>query len=80
MLKKFITILLTGLIITLIGCATQHKVTLEPVEVKPIHITIDVNIRVDRALDDFFGDIDEVAEKIDTEKPDKTGSKNTEGL
>jgi hypothetical protein len=37
------------------GCtmSTKHEV-----EVKPMHITIDVNVRVDRALDDFFGDID----------------------
>lgn len=39
------------------GC-TQHKVEVAPVEVKPIHITIDVNVKVDRALDDFFEDID----------------------
>ncbi|MDH3393299.1 MAG: hypothetical protein OEL66_04780 [Desulfobulbaceae bacterium] len=38
---------------------SRHDVTLQPVEVKPIHITIDVNIKVDRALDDFFGDLDE---------------------
>lgn len=80
MFKKFIVILSTGLILSAMGCATEHRVTLEPVEVKPIHITIDVNIRVDRALDDFFGDIDEVAEKIDTETPEDTGSENTDGL
>ncbi|MBK8476890.1 MAG: hypothetical protein IPL39_11455 [Opitutaceae bacterium] len=28
------------------------------VEVKPIHITVDVNVRVEKALDDFFGDLD----------------------
>lgn len=28
------------------------------VEVKPIHITVDVNVKVDKALDDFFGDLD----------------------
>jgi hypothetical protein len=28
------------------------------VDVKPIHITVDVNVKVDKALDDFFGDID----------------------
>ena len=38
---------------------SRHDVTLQPVEVKPIHITIDINIKVDRALDDFFGDLDE---------------------
>ena len=43
------------------GCATQHRVEVAPVEVKPIHITIDVNIKVDRALDDFFGDLDQKA-------------------
>jgi hypothetical protein len=28
------------------------------VEVKPIHITVDVNVKVDKALDDLFGDLD----------------------
>ena len=45
------------------ACNTQHAVEVAPVEIKPIHITIDVNIKVDRALDDFFGDIDEEEEK-----------------
>lgn len=40
------------------ACATRHEVAVAPVEVKPIHIIIDVNIKVDRALDNFFGDID----------------------
>lgn len=40
------------------ACSTSHQVELKPVEVKPIHITIDVNVKVDRALDDFFSDID----------------------
>jgi Skp family chaperone for outer membrane proteins len=56
-----------GGVMLLLGCSTQHAVEVKPVEVKPIHITIDVNIRVDRALDDFFGDIDEVAEDIDAD-------------
>lgn len=38
---------------------TRHEVEVKPVEIKPIHITIDVNVRVDRALDDFFGDLDQ---------------------
>ena len=41
------------------GCSTSHRVEVAPVEVKPIHITIDVNVKVDKALDDFFSDIDE---------------------
>ncbi len=46
------------------ACATRHEVEVKPLEIKPIHITIDVNVKVDRALDDFFGDIDETAETI----------------
>lgn len=44
------------------GC-TRHEVEMKPVEIKPIHITIDVNVKVDKALDDFFGDIDDSQEK-----------------
>jgi Skp family chaperone for outer membrane proteins len=46
------------------GC-TQHKVEVAPVEVKPIHITIDVNVKVDKALDEFFDEVDSAAEKIE---------------
>ncbi len=46
------------------GC-TQHKVEVAPVEIKPIHITIDVNVKVDKALDDFFSDIDDTEENIE---------------
>lgn len=37
------------------GCL---QVSTEPIEVKPIHITVDVNVRVEKALDDFFGNLD----------------------
>jgi len=47
------------------GC-TRHEVDVKPVEIKPIHITIDVNVKVDRALDDFFSDIDDAAQSEKT--------------
>jgi Skp family chaperone for outer membrane proteins len=47
------------------GCSTQHKVEVAPVEVKPIHITIDVNVKVDKALDDFFSDVDNANENVE---------------
>lgn len=50
----------TAALLFLGGC-TKHEVELKPVEIKPIHITIDINVKVDRALDDFFGDLDEAA-------------------
>ncbi|MFH2091833.1 MAG: YnbE family lipoprotein [Pseudomonadota bacterium] len=46
------------------GCQTSHQVELKPVEIKPIHITIDVNVRVQKALDDFFEDIEAVEDKV----------------
>ncbi len=53
----------TGLVLLLSGCRTQHAIEVAPVEVKPIHITIDINIKVDKALDDFFGDLDSFEEE-----------------
>jgi hypothetical protein len=45
----------------LAGCL---NVKTEPIEVKPIHITVDVNVKVERALDDFFGDLDKKSATI----------------
>jgi len=43
------------------GCLSVRT---EPIEVKPIHVTVDVNVKVDRALDDFFGDLDQKSSTI----------------
>ena len=45
------------------GCTPKLE-TVHKIEVAPMHITIDVNVKVDRALDDFFGDLDEAKEDI----------------
>jgi hypothetical protein len=41
-----------GGVILAVACSANVKV--EPVEVKPIKMTIDVHIKVDRQLDEFF--------------------------
>jgi hypothetical protein len=64
MIKPILLILAASMVLTYIGC-TQHKVEVAPVEVKPIHITIDVNVKVDRALDDYFGDIDAAEDQLE---------------
>ncbi len=51
-----------ALAFSLTAC-TQHQVEVKPVEIKPIHITIDINVKIDKDLDDFFGDIDEAQTK-----------------
>ncbi len=64
MKKKIPVIFIIGMSIILSGCVsvkTQHKV-------EPIHITMDINVKVDRALDDFFGDLDAQAQEIKGEE------------
>ncbi len=61
MMKRYSVGLLAALVLlaALNACQTQHKVeTVHKVEVAPMHITIDINLKVDKALDDFFGDLD----------------------
>lgn len=58
-LKNCIILSLFGVGLFSLSACTSHEVEVKPVEIKPIHITIDINIKVDRALDDFFGDLDE---------------------
>jgi hypothetical protein len=60
---RFLPILLLPLACS--GCLTvrtQH-------EVKPIHITVDVNLKVQNALNDFFGDLDRKSETIEAAPP-----------
>ncbi len=64
MIKHILILLGASFVLSAAGC-TQHKVEVAPVEIKPIHITIDVNVKVDRALDSFFGDIDAAREQIE---------------
>jgi hypothetical protein len=51
------------LAVLLTACFT-HTVESAPIEIKPIHITMDINLRVQRELDEFF-DFEEPA-KPDT--------------
>lgn len=49
------------------GCIhTKHEIDVAPIEIKPIHITIDVNVKVDKALNDFFDDLDRLESKTGT--------------
>jgi hypothetical protein len=47
------------------ACNTTVKV--EPIEVQPIHITMDINIKIDREVDDFFNEVKEKAVETNTE-------------
>lgn len=56
---------LAAFLLNMSGCLS---VKTQPIEVRPIHITVDVNVKVDRALDDFFGDLDKKSSTINVPK------------
>ena len=68
--SKIMVFLALAIVCAMVAC-TKHEVKVEPiktesvVEVKPMEVTINVNVnvRVDKALDDFFGDIDAAKNK-----------------
>lgn len=75
MTRKLFFIALFLVFFVFAGCRTSHEVDVKPVEtthevdvkpikVEPIHITIDINVRVDKALDDIFEDIEAVEDGI----------------
>lgn len=35
----------------------EHEVT-----IKPVHVTVEVRVKIDKELDDFFGDLDTTTE------------------
>ncbi len=61
-MKKFLPVLAAAVVLLGLGTSscirTQNEVDVKPIEIKPVHITLDINIRIEKALDDFFGDID----------------------
>ena len=67
MIRKCFILIGVILLVSAYGCTkhevkTESKVEVAPIKVEPIHITIDLNIKIDKELDDFFSDLDEVAE------------------
>lgn len=79
----FGTLPIAASILLTAGC-TRHTVRVEPVEVKPIHVTMDINLRVQKELDRFFEWEDEVTPQstssngTDPEKADSTNSEPTD--
>lgn len=52
-------------IAALLGNTGCVHVRTDPIEVKPIHITVDVNVKVEKELNDFFGDLDRKSSTIE---------------
>lgn len=53
------TVIYCGLtVFALVSCSLGCLSVKTEHEVKPIHITMDINLKIDKELDNFFGDID----------------------
>lgn len=59
----------------LLAACVSHSVDTEPIEIKPIHITMDINLKVQRELDQFF----DFEEEIDPAKPRTEASETPPG-
>jgi hypothetical protein len=49
------------------GCVNVHT---DPIKIEPIHMTLDINLKVDRQLDDFFGDVQKQAQGAPAPAPE----------
>jgi hypothetical protein len=50
---KFLAATAVAALTSLLGC-TRHTIDVQPIRIEPIYMTIDVNVKVDRELDEFF--------------------------
>ena len=49
------------------GACTKHKVAMTH-DIQPIHITMDINLKIDTDLDKYFGAVDAATETVDADK------------
>jgi len=53
------------------GCIKiKHEMT-----INPIHVTVEIKVKIDRELDNFFADIDEAASSASQEKQQEKSKK-----
>ena len=65
---KWIWIIQVLIFSLLCGCVkVKHDLTIQP-----IHVTVEVKIKIDKELSDFFDDIDSSTEKEEDEEGKKT--------
>lgn len=69
----FFTMSVFAFILT--GCQTKHDVV---VEVKPMHITMDINVKIQDELKKEFGKTDEIAKSISDQEAEEALKKYLE--
>jgi hypothetical protein len=64
-------LLMAGVVIALTGCV---NVKTDPIRVEPIEITMNVNLRIAKELNDFFGDLDAKSALMESPPADQPAS------
>lgn len=67
---RYIFITTSALALCAVGCTTHHTVETHH-KIDPIHITVDVNLKVERELNNFFGDLDQESSLIEYQEIDE---------
>jgi len=52
-----------------VPACTRHTVRIEPIEIKPIHITMDINIKIQKQLQEDFSFMEDMAAPQPEKKP-----------
>jgi hypothetical protein len=64
-MNKIVVFSLFCFVLAVPGCMRiKHDITIQP-----IHVTMEITVKIDQALSDFFGDIDKAAAAKKNEKP-----------
>ena len=53
------------------GCV--HRVSVDPVQIEPIYVTMEIRVKIDRQLSEFFRFEEEVGEKDGDRTPGEPG-------
>ena len=56
-------------VVAFAGCETKHTIAVEPIKVEPIYLTVDVNVRLDRELEEAFGYQERIESELETTAP-----------
>jgi hypothetical protein len=64
-MKRIMLFVIICLLFIFSGCIKmKHDITIQP-----IHVTMEITVKIDRALNEFFGDIDKADAVVKDEKP-----------
>jgi hypothetical protein len=64
-MKRIMLFAILCLLFIFSGCIKmKHDITIQP-----IHVTMEITVKIDRALNEFFGDIDKADAVVKDEKP-----------